>query len=66
MVRDIFEFEDGFVDSLHFRLCGCDSESFVAAGVLECLDVAVVGMILVLKDGIDEVTTGLDVGDVGE
>ena len=52
LVRNFFEFDDGFVDGMHFRLCGCDSESFVAAGVLECLDVVVVGMILVLKDGI--------------
>ena len=66
MVRNFFEFDDGFVDGMHFRLCGCDFESFVAAWVLECQDVVVVGMILVLKDGIHEVTTGRDVGDVGE
>ena len=66
MVRHLFEVEDGFVDGVHFRLFGGDSEAFATAGVLERLDVAEIGMIIVLKEGIREVTPGLGVGDAGE
>ena len=66
MVRHLFKVEDGFVDGVHLRLFGGKSEALFTNGVLECLDVAAFGMIFVLKEGIKEVTPGLDVGDAGE
>ncbi len=66
MVRHVFEVEDGFIDGMHFCRFGGESEAFSTAGVLECLDAAYISMMFVLKEGIEEVTHGLDVGDVGE
>ena len=66
MVRLLFEVEDGLLDGVHFRLFGGKSDAFFTAGVLECLDVAYFSMMFVLKEGIEEVTPGLDVGDAGE
>ena len=65
-MRHVFEVEDGFVDGMHLRRFGGESEAFSTAGVLECLDAAYFSMMLVLKEGIKEVTHGLDVGDAGE
>ena len=66
MVQHLFEVEDGFVDGVHLRVFGDESEAFSTAGVLECLGVADFDMMFVLEECVEEVALGLDVGDAGE